>query len=215
MTRRLTLVGLFVIGPYSRGSLMQIVVAALFCIIFLTIQVQAKPYMEIHDDYLALACSFGLTVAFLCCIVYKIDTLTDLEEIRARMSIEQRQDFSLPIVALTAVLFLSVVGALVISGLILIGQIAEERARNLREARNANARRLRYKRDHTEVTLGGHYAERSLRSSRSSLAERSSSSGQGALNPGEFHVFLSHCADPTRTRPRHVRRLGSLRLRWL
>lgn len=169
MTRRLTLVGLFVIGPYGRGSLMQIVVAALFCIIFLTIQVQAKPYNEIHDDYLALACSFGITVAFLCCIVYKIDTLTDLMEIKARMSIEQRQDFNLPIVALTAVLFLSVVGALIFSGLILMGQMGEERARKLREARNANARRLRYKHNHTEVTLGG------------------------AIDPGNFHVFLSHC----------------------
>jgi hypothetical protein len=174
MARRFTLVGIFVLGPYPRGSLMQIIIAALFCIIFLTIQVQSKPYKEIHDDYIALTCSFLLTVAFLCCIVFKIDTLTDLTEIKARMSIEQRQDFDLPIVALTAILFLSVVGSLIFSGTILVGQFAEERAKILREARSAHARRLRYKADNAEVMLS------------------SGSSGR-VLESGSFHVFLSHC----------------------
>ena len=172
MTRRFTLVGLFVIGPYPRGSLMQLIIATLFSIVFLTIQVQAKPYKKIHDDYVALSCSFGITVAFLCCVVYKIDTLTDLSEIKARMSIEQRQDFNLPIVALTAILFISVVGALIFSGIMLVGQLAEEGAMQLREARNANARRLRYKENHREVTL------------------------TKMLDTGEFHIFLSHCVHP-------------------
>ena len=44
MLRRFVLVGLFVVGPYHRGSIMQIAVATFFCILYLFAQQQVQPY---------------------------------------------------------------------------------------------------------------------------------------------------------------------------
>ena len=42
------------------------------------VQVQASPYRELGDDYFASSCSFCLCVVFVCCIVLKIETLTEV-----------------------------------------------------------------------------------------------------------------------------------------
>ena len=50
MTRRFLLVGLFVVAPYQRGSLMQLAVGLLFATIYLLIQQHAKPFINLTDD---------------------------------------------------------------------------------------------------------------------------------------------------------------------
>ena len=80
MFRRIMRVGIFVVGPYQRGTIMQLAIATVFCIIFLVIQLQAMPYRHLADNYLGLCCSLSLTVFFLCCNYYKFATLTELKD---------------------------------------------------------------------------------------------------------------------------------------
>ena len=120
---------------------------------FLLFQVQASPYLYLADDYLANGCSFFLLLAFLCCILFKIDALTENELVHARMSGEQQTDFLLPVDHIATILMVCVVGAVVFSVTILSLQLAAERRRHLREARYKKARRLRYAGDESEVHI--------------------------------------------------------------
>ena len=65
MLRRFLLVGLYVIWPFVQGSIMQVAVANLTAILFLTWQLQAMPFRRKFDNLLALCCSVSLTVMFL------------------------------------------------------------------------------------------------------------------------------------------------------
>ena len=58
MVRRFLLVGLFVIGPYHPGSMMQLAVAALTWIVYLVAQAQAMPYRSQSDNF-GIGCSFS------------------------------------------------------------------------------------------------------------------------------------------------------------
>lgn len=51
------LVGVFVI--LRQGSIMQIVAATFFCMIYQLVQVQVAPFTEKTDDAIASLCSFG------------------------------------------------------------------------------------------------------------------------------------------------------------
>ena len=62
MLRRLMLVGLMVI--VHNGSLMQLMIGTLCAAVLLFFQVQAAPYIEMADDYLASAASFSLLIFF-------------------------------------------------------------------------------------------------------------------------------------------------------
>ena len=64
MARRFLLVGLYVIWPFAQGTMMQVALASLTAIIFLVWQLQAEPFVQRLDDYLALCCSLSLTVWF-------------------------------------------------------------------------------------------------------------------------------------------------------
>ena len=82
MGRRFILVGLFVVGPAKRGSVMQLVLATMFALIYLVFQAQAQPYKKLADDFLAILASFLLTAFLFACLVLKYDALTQLEDIR-------------------------------------------------------------------------------------------------------------------------------------
>jgi hypothetical protein len=45
MARRLVLVGFLVVGPFERGSMMQLTTATVICIIYFAIQLLASPYV--------------------------------------------------------------------------------------------------------------------------------------------------------------------------
>jgi hypothetical protein len=53
------------------------------------VQLQAKPYKDPFDNYLAQASRFCLLMFFLCCILFKYDSLTSSEELQLKMSMEQ------------------------------------------------------------------------------------------------------------------------------
>lgn len=120
MARRFLLVGLFIVWPFQQGQVMQLSIASLFSIAYLLIQSQAHPYKNHFDNVLALGCSFSLSVLLLCCIFYKYLSLTELEDMQSRMSIELRTDFTVAGALLTYIFIACTFGALGLSGLLLV-----------------------------------------------------------------------------------------------
>ena len=138
------------------------------CLIFFLLQTQTNPLKDTADDYLANASSFAMCVIFVCCIIFKISTLTELRDVHTRMSIELQDDFRVPTDVLTMILFLSVFSAITLSFVFLLGQLAIERARHARDIRASLARRLRHRNTHDEVLAPTLEDERN------------------------YHIFLSH-----------------------
>ena len=77
-------------------------------------------------------------MVFFCSIIFKYDALTSIEELQAKMSIEQQDDYIVDDVLLSAVLFVSVFGALAFAALLLLVQLAIE------TKERAKLRRLKY-----------------------------------------------------------------------
>ena len=119
MLRRLLLVGLLVVVPYPRGSMMQIALAITLSLIYLVIQQQVQPYRTPYDNHLASMSSFSLVLLFVGCSVFKLNTLTELEMIQVGMSRGQEEDFVLSPAPVAVVLFLSVIATLVFSSVLL------------------------------------------------------------------------------------------------
>ena len=187
MGRRLVLVGIFVL--IERGSIMQLVIGTAFCAIYLLLKMQVGPYKETSDDCLANGSSFALLMVFLCCIIFKVGTLTELENVQHIMSREQESDFYIPTLPLTIVLSASIIGTLVASFVVLSVQLVRERERMAREARAAKMRRLRYRADGSEVDVPP--------------------ITKGV--PTFFHIFLSHVWGYA-CRPRTLRAVAHSRL---
>ena len=57
---------------------------------------QGAPFLDTGDDYLANACSFAMSVMLVCCIMFKIGELTEIDEVWTRMAPEQREAFKVP-----------------------------------------------------------------------------------------------------------------------
>ena len=132
MLRRLMLVGIFVL--YERGSVMQLVFAAVFCAVYLLLQMSCMPYDRLSEDFLANGASFALLIIFLGCIVFKLGALTELPDVQAVISTEQGRDFAVPSLTLSVILFGCVFGAIVVSFVVLVVQLAMESARVRTEA---------------------------------------------------------------------------------
>ena len=67
MGRRFLLVGAFVAlpRPFHQGSVMQVAVANVASIIYLVLQLQAAPYKNLFDNFLALGCSLIISIMLL------------------------------------------------------------------------------------------------------------------------------------------------------
>ena len=75
MMRKFLLVGLFVcIEP---GSITQIAMATIVTAVYLLVQLNAKPFKNPADDFLAASASFALLMLFFCSVIYKYIALTD------------------------------------------------------------------------------------------------------------------------------------------
>jgi hypothetical protein len=81
MLRRLVLVGLMVL---AQGSMLQLFVGTLLSAAFLLFQVQASPYVQLSDNFLASASSFSLVVVFLCSGAFKQYEIFGLRDIQVR-----------------------------------------------------------------------------------------------------------------------------------
>jgi hypothetical protein len=165
MIRRFLLVGLMSI--VYEGSVVQLVIATLFSILYLVIQLQAKPFVDPSDDYIALASSASLAVLFFSCVVLKVGVLTDTPEVDAILPPRLRENFGVPSALLTVVIFASVVCSLLIALLFSILRVWAERKRKQLDAQTTKAKRLRNRKTKVEVKL-------------EPVAE------------GHFHLFLSH-----------------------
>jgi hypothetical protein len=88
------------------------------------VQMQASPYMTKSDDFLAKCSSFSLLMVFFCCFVFKIEMLVS-SPLRVAMSPEQQSQYSIPRV-FSYILFLSVLGAVLFSGALVVQQILIE-----------------------------------------------------------------------------------------
>ena len=64
------------------------------------------------DNYLALCVSVSLAMLFFCCVILKVKTLTETEEVSAVLSPELRSVFDMPVVVLTAILLVCTLGTL-------------------------------------------------------------------------------------------------------
>ena len=169
MARRLLLVGLMLI-IVTPGSMAQLVIALLANTAFMFVQMRASPYKSLGDDWTAQVSSFCITALFVCCILFKFQSLTELSDIYEVMTWEQRRLYELS--GLTTAVVMSIFGSLVFTGVLLVVQIEIEQERMRFEARALKARRLRY---HVDGQPG---AEVVLK--------------PPAVGPAGFHFFLSH-----------------------
>ena len=101
-----------------------------------------RPRACCTDDYLATTCSFSLVVLLLCSLMFKIGTLTELDEISDRMSVEQTHDYAVNAVALTFFLLAVVFGTFLLSGTLLIVRLAQERGQISREELKEAVRKI-------------------------------------------------------------------------
>ena len=173
MLRKFLLVGLFV--TFKPGSVEQIAIGTVVCATYLMVQLQASPYKNPSDDYLAVASSFSLLMVFFCSVIYKYAALVVVEDLQEKMSIEQQDDYIVDNTMLSALLFASVLGSLVFSGILVVVQIIME-IKN-----NAKLRRLKY-------MATGKWVE-----------------CKELFDPQAFHLFLSHAWPAAQDRMRIVK----------
>ena len=150
-----------------QDTMMQIVLGTLLSTAFLLFQVQASPFIEVSDDYLASAASLAIVVIFLVSSAFKYAELVDLPDIQDKMSLEQESRYVLDQLALTIMMFIGVLGTLIASFVLFVVQLAVEGERLRREALANKARRLRYSDDDTLVAAP-------------------------PIEANGYHIFLSH-----------------------
>jgi len=173
MGRKFLLVGLFVI--LEPGSILQIAVGTIVAAAYLMVQLNAQPYRNKADDYLATSCSFALLMVFVCSIIYKFDSLTSSEDLQTKMSEEQKEDFIVDNTLLSMVLILAVVGSVAFAAVLVLVQVLVE----IKE--RAKLRRLKYAADGKWVVCKTLY------------------------DPQAFHLFLSHAWPAAQDRMRIVK----------
>ena len=166
MLRRFILVGVFVVVP-GQGTVEQLAYGAFVALVFFAIQMLVSPFHTFSDNLLALTCSLLLTSFFIISIFYKFAALTDVDVLRGVMSPEQRGDYRPPLIALTAGLTGTSIGAIVIFAVIIFGQWVDDLRLRRIEDRAKIARRLRYTSNSREVM-------------------------PPPVEKDRFHIFLSH-----------------------
>ena len=75
-----------------------------------------------------------MLVYFICCNVYKLRTFTELDAVTTVMNPEQQSVFDLPTDVLSIVLMMCILASVVLSVLVMLVRLAQERARMRREA---------------------------------------------------------------------------------
>ena len=112
---------------------------------------QAAPFVDTIDDYLAAAASFSLLILFVCCIGFKDAAIFDLADIQEKMSREQISTYVVDSGVLTIIVIMALLLSIVMSGVLFLVQLAAEAKRVRDEAAKNKARRLRYVKDDKEV----------------------------------------------------------------
>jgi len=173
MARKFVLVGVFV--TFQPGSILQISVATIVCAAYLMVQLQAAPYKNQSDDYMAAACSFSLLMVFFCSILFKVDALSTDSGVQTMMTDDQKDDYIVSALLLSTILLLSVIGSIAFAAVLVAVQIAVE-IKN-----NAKLRRIKY-------LANGKWVE-----------------CKTLTDPQAFHLFLSHAWPAAQDRMRIVK----------
>ena len=122
--RRFLLVGVAVL--ISPGSLVQLVFGSLTSSLFLVLQVQAAPFKSKVDATLALMTSISLVILFLGGFILKIGTLVELEDVREQLPPALLASFTVPSGTISFILFFSLLGSIVLTGVLLVRQLARD-----------------------------------------------------------------------------------------
>jgi hypothetical protein len=173
MLRKFLLVGLFV--TVEPGTITQISLGTIVCAVYLLIQMQAAPYKNKTDDYLAVAGSFALLMIFFCSVIYKYQSLTESQDVKAKMSHEQKEVFVVPALLLSVILIAAVFGSLLFAMVLVIIQAAAEARKRMR------LRLLKFLKTGKEVVL------------------------EPLQHEQAFHLFLSHAWPAAQDRMRIIK----------
>mmetsp|Transcript_47421 Transcript_47421/g.83774 ORF Transcript_47421/g.83774 Transcript_47421/m.83774 type:complete len:521 (+) Transcript_47421:131-1693(+) len=126
MMRRFTLMGLLVL---YQDTMMQLAVAAFLCAVFLLLQLIASPYQIAVDSFLASLASFSLLVVFQTCALFKYTSLTNVPDIREKMSQEQENLYILDVDTLLFIFFAGSVCVFFLAFCIVVSQLSAEASR--------------------------------------------------------------------------------------
>jgi len=167
MLRRFVLVGVFGIWPMEPHTIQQLVVATLFCLVYLILQLQVQPYATVVDNFLAQASSGALAIVFFVATTWKAASLLEDEDVIAFLPPSLKNIFKVDSVLVTYVLMAAGVTTISLMVIMMIQQTHADRLRRAKEARNMKARRLKYVKNNHEVELP-------------------------KISYNEYHIFLSH-----------------------
>lgn len=146
-------------------------------------QLIVGPYSSRSDEFFATSCNFLLVILYVCCGTFRFGELTHSADVQKLMSPEEREEYLIPYVALSSIMFATCTGVLVVLGIILLFLAIQDTEYRRRAARSAMMRRLRYISNDKEVELI------QLPEWPAHLIPRSQCL---PTQPGPFHIFLSH-----------------------
>ena len=193
MLRRFLLVGVFVV--IQPGSIQQLAYATFVTLFYLAVQLMAAPFKSLSDDFMAATSSLALSMLFVICLLYKFGALTQLRDVQEVISLDLHDDYVVPYVTFSGILWGVCMSTFVTLGLIVAksaGEAALSRART---------RRLLYKSSQHEVHPSNDFVQNAKRLHKminNSQLYRKDSHGRvvEAAEPlptaGPFHLFLSH-----------------------
>jgi hypothetical protein len=120
MFRRFMLVGLLsIVQP---GSILQLLLATLVSLLYLTLQLQAAPFKQQGDNFVALVCSISLVILYLSSIILKLKTLIETRMVYDVLTPVLRNVFDVPVVIMSAIMLASVLGTLMLGLVVLLIQ---------------------------------------------------------------------------------------------
>ena len=165
MLRRFFLVGIF--GIVWPDTIPQLIIATLYSIIYLILQMQVQPYKTPADNFLAAVSSGAILTLFFIASASKAASLLDIEMVFEFLSPTLREVYTIPEVTVTFITFIAAVLVFVLMAAIVVQQTHADTARRAKETRALRARRLQYVK-----TLADAVPPR--------------------IKPNEYHLFLSH-----------------------
>ena len=149
------------------GSLTQIGLALLYSIMHCCLLLRVWPYKSHWRNNLAAATSMSLIGLFFSAAFLRVSSLTEESTIKERMSNEQVDAFDTPANMIVLLTFACVGGVLVISAAVSMAQMSEEQQLLTQITLAKSSRRLRHSASNRQVFAP-------------------------LLEPGHFHLFLSH-----------------------
>ena len=168
MFRRFVLVGVLGLDYWDPGSVIQLTLATLFCIVYLVVQVQTSPFALQSDSFVAVVVSAMLVVFFLMMLIYKYAVLLELANISAALTPHQDELYR-PGTLLITIFMVAAITLVICAAAAVAAYNAYMEYLRLRRADLAlKARRLRYVKTQLSVPA--------------------------PRTPGDnwFHIFLSH-----------------------